>query len=68
MQEKRSSDRETEYIEYKIKVDEMFKDYKGNGKKGFSDRILRLEILMWFVIILLVSNGGLLAANLYFNK
>ena len=32
----------------------------GNGKLGIKDRVMKLEVLMWIVIVLLVGNGSLL--------
>ena len=36
----------------------------GNGRIGILARVIKLEVLIWIVIVLLLGNGGLMAYTL----
>lgn len=58
-------ERRADYRIMKGKIDEMWtKMFTGNGSKSFNDRIVKLEVMMWIIIILLIGNGGLMAWTL----
>ena len=65
--ERRNSQREDEYIQYKNDVKRIIKFMDGNGQKGFIERFVSVESKMKLVIALLIANGGLLIVNLFFG-
>ena len=38
--------------------------WKGNGEKSLLSRVIKLEVMMWVLILLVLGNGGLLAYSL----
>lgn len=58
-------ERRSSCVEHLRRTERMEKTLEGNGRKGVVERVAKMEVLMWIVIMLLLSNGGLLAYTLF---
>lgn len=43
------------------RIEKLERTLEGNGRKGLIERVAKLEVMVWIVIMLLMGNGGLLA-------
>ena len=59
-------ERRADCIVAQNKIKELWSIIKGNGKKGLQEKVIKLEVLIWIVIILLLGNGGLMAYTIKF--